>query len=159
MAYGSLLSTAAYTAAVDGDRESARTLITEASHTAARLGHERPRSIVGFGSGTVGLYQVSIARVLGDSGAAIDAARRIDPAAIPLAESRARYWSDVARAFHQWGKPEQCYRALCAAEQAAPDEVRYRKPIQKITADLLQHPQAATLPGLLVFAERTGTHT
>ncbi|WP_280424418.1 helix-turn-helix domain-containing protein [Nocardia carnea] len=158
-AYGSLLSTAAYTAAVDGDRESARTLITEASHTAARLGHERPGSVAGFGSGTVGLYQVSIGRVLGDSGAAIDAARRIDAATIPLAESRARYWSDVARAFHQWGKPDQCYRALRAAEQAAPDEVRYRKPIQKITADLLQHPQGATLPGLLAFARRTGTHT
>ncbi|WP_416563167.1 hypothetical protein [Nocardia testacea] len=156
-AYGSLLSTAAYTAAVDGDRESARTLITEASHTAARPGHES-HSVAGFGPSTVGLYQVSIARVLGDSGAAIDAARRLNPTAIPLAESRARYWSDVARAFHQWGKPEQCYRALCAAEQAAPDKVRYRKPIQKITADLLQHPQAATLPGLLAFAERTGTH-
>ncbi|MFI1465445.1 hypothetical protein [Nocardia carnea] len=158
-AYGTLLSTAAYTAAVDGDRESARTLITEASHTAARLDHDRPGSVAGFGYGTVGLYQVSIARVLGDSGAAIDAARRIDAAAIPLAESRARYWSDVARAFHQWGKPEQCYRALRAAEQAAPDEVRYRRPIQKITADLLQHPQTATLPGLLAFARRTGTHT
>lgn len=158
-AYGSLLSTAAYTAAVDGNRESARTLIAEASQTATRLDHEYPRSVAGFGANTVGLYQVSIARVLGDSGAAIDAARRLDPTAIPLAESRARYWSDVARAFHQWGKTEQCYRALCAAEQAAPDEVRYRKPIQKITADLLQHPQAASLPGLLAFAKRTGTHT
>src|SRR5690606_4619275 len=69
------------------------------------------------------------------------------------------YWSDVARAFHQWGKPAHCYRALWAAEQAAPDEVRYRKPIQKITADLLRHPQAAALPGLLAFAKRTATHT
>lgn len=76
--------------------------------------------------------------------------------AIPLVERRARYWSDVARAFAQWGKPEQCYQALLAAEHASPDEVRYRKPIHQITASLLQHPTAHTLPGLRAFAHRIG---
>src|ERR1039457_6712473 len=33
---------------------------------------------------------------------------------------------DVARPYHQWGKPDPCYRALLAAERAAPAEVRYR---------------------------------
>lgn len=76
--------------------------------------------------------------------------------AILLAERRARYRSDVARSFHQWGKPEQCYRALLAAEQASPDEVRHRKPIHQITTSLLHHPTAHTLPGLRAFAHRTG---
>lgn len=156
--FAALLSTAAYTAATDGDRNGARTLITEAAHAATRIDHSGG-AVTGFGTGSVALYQVSIARVLGDAGTAIDAARRIDPASIQSAETRARYWSDIARAFHQWGKPEQCYRALRAAEHAAPDEVRYRKPIQKITADLLQHPQTAALPGLRSFARRTGTPT
>ncbi|MQY25167.1 helix-turn-helix domain-containing protein [Nocardia aurantia] len=158
-AYGALLCTAAYTAAADGDRDLAGTLIAEATNATTHINRDHPGHTTGFGLGSVGLYQVSIARVLGDCGAAIDAARRIDPATIPLAESRARYWSDVARAFHQWGKPEQCYRALRAAEQAAPDEVRYRKPIQKITAELLKHSEATTLPGLRSFAQRTGTRT
>ncbi len=154
--YGSLLSTAAYTAAVDGDRDTARTLIGEAVDTAARLGVDANHRFTAFGPTGVGLYQVSIARVLGDSGAAIEAARRIDPRAIPVIERRARYWSDIARSFHQWGKHEQCYRALLAAEHASPDEVRYRKPIQHITTSLLRHPTAKTLPGLNAFARRTG---
>jgi hypothetical protein len=154
--YGSLLSTAAYTAAVDGDRDTAHTLISEAIHAAGHLGADDNHQFTAFGPTGVGLYQISIARVLGDSGTAIEAARRINPAAIPLTERQARYWSDVARAFHQWGKPAQCYRALRAAELASPDEVRYRKPIQQITASLLQLPTANTLPGLRSFARRTG---
>ncbi|MGH3625319.1 MAG: hypothetical protein ACRDQ5_26635 [Sciscionella sp.] len=153
--YGSLLSTAAYTAAVDGDRDTARTLIGEAFDAADRLGADGNHRFTAFGPAGVGLYRISIARVLGDSGTAIETARRIDPTAIPLTERRARYWSDVARSFHQWGKPEQCYRALLAAEHASPDEVRYRKPIQQITASLLQHQTAHTLPGLRAFAHRT----
>jgi hypothetical protein len=154
--YGSLLSTAAYTAAVDGDRNTARTLIGEAVDAADRLGVDGNHRFTAFGPTGVGLYRISIARVLGDSGAAIEAARQINPATIPLVERQARYWSDVARSFYQWGKHEQCYRALLAAERASPDEVRYRKPIQQITVSLLQHPTAHKLPGLRAFAIRTG---
>lgn len=107
--YGSLLSTAAYTAAVDGDRDTAHTLIGEAVHAAGRLGVDGNHRFTAFGPTGVRLYQISIARVLGDSGTAIDAARRINPTTIPQTERQARYWSDVARSFHQWGKPEQCY--------------------------------------------------
>jgi hypothetical protein len=154
--YGSLLSTAAYTSAVDGDRDTARTLIGEAVDAAARLGADGNHRFTAFGPTGVGLYRISIARVLGDYGTAVETAQRINPAGIPLAERRARYWSDIARSFHEWNKPEQCYRALLAAEHASPDEVRYRKPIQRITTSLLQHPTAHTLPGLRAFAARTG---
>ena len=74
-----------------------------------------------------------------------------------MAERRARYWSDVAHAYHQWNKPEHAFRALLAAEHASPDEVRFRKPIQQITINLLRHPTAHALPGLKSFAARTGT--
>ncbi|MGH3874270.1 MAG: hypothetical protein ACRDSR_22675 [Pseudonocardiaceae bacterium] len=155
--YGSLLSTAAYTAAVDGDRDTANTLISEALDTASHLGVDGNHRFTAFGSTGVGLYRISIARVLGDSGTAIEAARQINPMAIPLMERRARYWSDVARSFHQWGKHEQCFQALLAAEHASLDEVRYRKPICQITTSLLHHPTAYALPGLRAFAHRTGT--
>lgn len=154
-AYGALLATAAYTAAVDGDRTAARTLIAEAADAAGQVGRDTGRHTT-FGPMRVDLYQVSIARVLGDSGTAIEAARRVNPAAIETAEQRARFWANVARSFHQWGKAEPCYRALLEAERAAPDEVRYRKPIQQITVDLLRHPAARRLPGLRGFAARTG---
>ncbi|MGH3695203.1 MAG: hypothetical protein ACRDRX_14655 [Pseudonocardiaceae bacterium] len=154
--YGSLLSTATYTAAVDGDRDTAQTLISEALDAAGWLGVDGNHRFTAFGPTGVGLYQISIARVLGDSGVAIEEARRINPLSIPLVERRARYWSDVARSFHQWGKPEQRYRALLAAKQTSPDEVRYRKPIHQITTSLLHHPTAHALPGLQAFANRTG---
>ncbi|HEV7652393.1 MAG TPA: hypothetical protein VGP26_29920 [Actinophytocola sp.] len=154
--YGTLLSTAAYTSAVDGDRDTARTLVTEAVEAAQRLGADANHRFTAFGPTGVGLYQISIARVLGDPAAAIETARHIDPRTIPVVERRARYWSDIARSFHAWGKPEQCYRALLAAEHASPDEVRYRKPIQRITMSLLGHPTAKRLPGLQAFARRTG---
>lgn len=154
--YGSLLSTAAYTAAVDGDRATARTLIGEAVDAAARLGTDGNHRFTAFGPTGVELYRISIARVLGDYGTAIEAAQRINPAGIPLVERRARYWCDVARSYHEWNRPNQCYRALLAAEHASPDEVRYRKPIQHITTSLLRHPTAHSLPGLRAFAARNG---
>jgi transcriptional regulator with XRE-family HTH domain len=152
--YGSLLETGAYTAAVDGDRDTAQALIAEAAEAAARVA-AGPHATA-FNPTAVGLYQISIARVLGDSGTAVEHARRIDPAGIPVVERRARYHSDVARAFHQWDKPEQCYRALLAAEHASPDEVRYRPAIHRITESLIRHPSARALPGLTAFARRTG---
>lgn len=154
-AYGSLLSTAAYTAAVAGDRHTADTLITEAGNAARQIGADTSHRTA-FGPTGVDLYRISIARALGDPGTAIDIARHINPAAIPTVERRGQYWTDVARCFDQWGKPEQCYRALLAAEQATPDEVRYRERIQQITQKLLSHPTASAMPGLRTFASRVG---
>ncbi|CAL9513682.1 hypothetical protein [Streptomyces sp. enrichment culture] len=80
----------------------------------------------------------------------------VDPAALPTAERRARYWIDVARAFDQWGRPERCYRALLAAERAAPQEVR-RGAVRAVAAGLLRHDRA--LPGVRAFARRVGALT
>jgi hypothetical protein len=81
---------------------------------------------------------VSIAQVLGDNGTAIEHARTVAPGAIPTAERRGRYSVDVARAYHQWGKPDRCYQALLAAEQAAPAEVRHRPPVHRMAEDLMR---------------------
>lgn len=152
--YGTLLQTAAYTAAVDGDRAQAGELIAEAQKAATRLGRDADHSA--FGSTNVALYRLSIAQVLGDNGAAVACAKTINPAAIPTAERRGRYWIDVARAWHQWGKPEQCYQALRSAERAAPAEVRYRPPVRRMTRDLLRTDRRTALPGLRDFANRVG---
>jgi hypothetical protein len=152
--YGTLLEVAAYTAAVDGNRAAASELIGEAQTAATRLGSDANYRFTAFGPANVTLYQVSIAQVLGDSGTAIEHARTLRPAAIPTAERRGRYWIDVARAFHQWSKPQPCYRALLAAERDAPAEVRYRPPVHRMTEDLLRADR--TLPGLRDFARRIG---
>ncbi len=154
--YGTLLQVAAYTAAVDGDRAQAHELITAAANAADRLGRDANHRHTAFGPTNVALYQVSIAQVLGDNGTAIAHAKTLNPTAIPTAERRGRYWIDVARAWHQWGKPEACYRSLLAAERAAPAEVRYRPPVRRMTADLLCADRRAVLPGLRAFAARVG---
>lgn len=153
--YGTLLEVAAYTAAVDGNRAAAHDLIGEAGRAAAQLSAGANHRYTAFGPANVTLYHVSIAQALGDSGTAIEHARTLNPAAIPTAERQGRYWIDVARAFHQWTKPEQCYRALLRAERAAPAEVRYRPPVHRMTADLLRA-RRGNLADLDAFARRIG---
>jgi transcriptional regulator with XRE-family HTH domain len=154
--YGNLLTVAAYTAATAGNRHAAGTYMAEAASTAQRLGSTQSSRQPAFGEAGLTLYQVSIAQVLGDSGTAIDHARSIRPADIPTPERQGRYWVDVARAWHQWGKPEACYRALLAAERAAPAEVRCRPPVHRMTEDLLSLDTRSSLPGLRNFARRVG---
>jgi hypothetical protein len=153
--YGTLLQVAAYTAAVDGNRATAHHLISEAKTAAARLGRDANYRYTAFGPANVTLHQISIAQVLGDSGTAIEHAKTLHPGAIPTPERQGRYWIDIARAYHQWNKPEPCYRALLCAERAAPAEVRYRPPVHRMTEDLLTT-RRGTLPGLTAFAQRIG---
>jgi transcriptional regulator with XRE-family HTH domain len=154
--YGLLLSTAAYTAAVDGNRSAAQELIGEAAVAAARLGRDADYRHTSFGPTNVAVYQIGIAHVLGDSGTAVQHAGRVNLAALRTPERRGRYWVDLARAYHQWGKPEQCYRALLAAEAAAPADVRYRPPVHRMTEDLLRSGRRHSLPDLRSFAARIG---
>src|SRR5262249_9361484 len=127
-------------------------LRTEAAASDGRPGHDANHRHTAFGPTNVTLYQVSIAQVLGDNGAAIKHAAAIRSTDIPTPERQGRYWIDVARAYHQWGRPEQCYRALLAAERTAPGEVRYRPPVHRMTLDLLHadrrhaFPESATSP-------------
>ena len=154
--YGNLLTVAAYTAATAGNRPAAGEYMAEAASAAKRLGGATSSRQPAFGQAGLTLYQVSIAQVLGDSGTAIDHARTIRAGDIPTPERQGRYWVDVARAWHQWGKPEACYRALLAAERAAPAEVRYRPPVHRMTEDLLRADTRSALPGLRDFARRIG---
>ncbi|WP_245681725.1 XRE family transcriptional regulator [Actinomadura kijaniata] len=154
--YGSLLQVAAYTAAVDGDRHSAHEYIAEAAGTAARLGRDANLRHTAFGPANVAIYQVSIAQVLGDSGTAIEHARALRHVALPTRERRGRLGVDVARAYHQWGRYEDCYRTLRSVERIAPAEVRYRPPVRRMVEDLLRFERRGSLPGLRAFADRVG---
>ncbi|MFJ6617345.1 helix-turn-helix domain-containing protein [Kitasatospora sp. NPDC091335] len=147
---GDLYATAAYTAAKTGDRAYAHSLIREAADSAAAAG--RTSGLVDGLQG-VALHELSVHYELGDAGRAIELASTIDPTALPTAERQARFFTDVARAFDQWGKPEQCYRALLAAEEAAPQEIR-RGAVRDLATTLLRHDRK--LPGVRDFAARAG---
>ncbi|MFE5854117.1 helix-turn-helix domain-containing protein [Streptomyces sp. NPDC056500] len=154
---GNLYATAAYTAAKQGDRHTAKELITEAETTATRLGHEvQPGGTTFFGHSQVLLHRISISHLLGDAGQAIEHARRVDVRQLPTPERQARYWIDVARSFEQWSKHDRCYRALLSAEQAAPQEVR-RSSVRTMATGLMRHDRM--LPGVRAFANRVGALT
>ncbi|MEV7776811.1 helix-turn-helix domain-containing protein [Kitasatospora sp. NPDC088351] len=152
-ARGDLYATAAYTAAKTGDRAYAHSLIREAADSAAAAG--RASGLVDGIQG-VALHELSVHYELGDAGRAIELASTIDPTALPTAERQARFFTDVARAFDQWNKPEQCYRALLAAEEAAPQEIR-RGAVRDLVTPLLRHDRK--LPGVRDFAARAGVQT
>jgi tetratricopeptide (TPR) repeat protein len=150
--YAQMLCTCAYNAAQAGDRDRALELITEAERAAARL----PDYSVGGQPFTVTPAQVTLYRVgvhwsLGDAGAALHAGRRLHSGQFSTPERRGRLHTDMARAWWQWGKPEQTARALLAAYHQAPAEVRGRPAIRKIVTDLAeQHPRATGVRQLAI---------
>lgn len=152
--YGSLLCTASYTAAQNGNRSSALELITEAETAATRLGAARvPRSP--FSLTNVGIYQIGVHTALGDAGTALDHARKIDLRSVPTPERQARFCLDTARAWHRFGNLSNCFQALQAADRCAPEELR-RSSVRSLIASLLDAP-GPTLPGMREFAARCGT--
>ncbi|UNZ21332.1 XRE family transcriptional regulator [Streptomyces sp. 891-h] len=150
-AQGQLLATAAYTAAKGEDGQGARDLLAQAAASANRTTEERT-SLDWFGPRQVALHEVSVLQVLGDPPGAITAARRVETPGMPP-ERAARLGLDVARAFADWGRPENCYKALLAVERAAPQEAR-RSSVHSLTKRLLHHEHR--LDGVRDFARRTG---
>ncbi len=120
--YGSLLCTAAYTAAQHGNRHHALELITEAETAATRLGGDRAPHTP-FSPTNVTIYQIGVHTAFGDAGTALDHARKIDLRSVPTPERQARFCVDTARAWHRFGSPANCFQALRVAGRCAPEEL------------------------------------
>jgi hypothetical protein len=153
---GLLIQSAAYTAARAGDRDTMRELTDEAASLAAGFGE---RVLLrdhggGFTIATVELHRVSAENYAGDPGAAVAAALRIVPASLPTTERRARYWTDTARAYANWGRRDDCVSALLAAEREAPEETHARPAVRDLVSGLLV--TGRTRPELRGLAARCG---
>ena len=136
-AYAQMLCTCAYTAAQAGNRARAIEMIRDAEHAVRRL----PATSVSGGPLSVNAAQVALYRVgvhwsLGDAGSAVSVGRRLHPEQFPTPERRGRLFTDLARAWWQWGKPEQTVHSLLDAHSHAPAEVRDRPAIRGIVTDL-----------------------
>ncbi|GAA0245339.1 hypothetical protein GCM10009527_047530 [Actinomadura nitritigenes] len=153
---GLLVMSAAYTAAHAADRSGMRELTDQAARLANRLGG---RVLLrdhggGFSPTAVQLHRISAEYVAGDPAAAIAAARKIPPSALPTVERRARYFTDIARAYGIWGRRDQCLEALLHAERAAPQETHSRPAVRDLVAGLLT--SGRTSPDLRGLAARCG---
>jgi hypothetical protein len=154
-AYAQMLCTCAYNAAQAADRDRALEMIKEAERAAARLpGRPIPGQPFIVTPAQVTLYRVGVHWSLGDAGSALRAGRYLHPSQFPTPERRGRLHTDMARAWWQWGKPEQTALALLAAYRQAPSEVRDRPTIRKIAVNLAeQHPQ---VPGVRELTSAIG---
>lgn len=153
---GLLVQCAAYTVAHQRDQAGMRELTSEASAIAKSLGavtHLRDTN-GGFSRATVQLHLISAENTAGDPSAAIAAADALAPQALPTTERRALYFTDRAKAFAQWGRRDECIRALLQAEYWAPQETHARPAVKTLVSGLLL--SGRTTPELRGIAARTG---
>lgn len=153
--YSQMLCTTAYTAAQAGDRDQALTMIREAAAAARGLPVVAPESrLFSVTPAAVDAYAVSVHWALGDCGTALDIGGKLHPQQLATAERRGRFHTDMARAWWQWGRPEQTAAALMEAARVSPAEVRDRPAIRRIVTDLGErHPLA---PGVRALTTAVG---
>lgn len=152
--YGSLLCTASYSAAQNGNTAQAIGLIEEAEHAARRL----PGTAAGTGSAqfsetTVAVYRIGVHTALGDSAKALSYFASVEPGRLPTAERRARAYVDGARAWKDHGNLEQASSALNRAYTCAPQELQ-RPSVRDLITAMLDTPgrTPAALPALAAHA-------
>ncbi|MER5556522.1 helix-turn-helix transcriptional regulator [Streptomyces sp. NPDC002793] len=153
-AYAQMLCTTSYTAAVAGDRPQALSMIKEASRTARDLPDVTPTGrLFPLTPASVDLYAVGVHWALGDAGSALEAGRGLRAEQFKTAERRGRMHTDLARAWWQWGKPEQTATELLSAARVSPGEVRERPTIRRIAAEIYaRHPRTAGVQELAAAA-------
>ncbi|MGH3341444.1 MAG: helix-turn-helix domain-containing protein [Carbonactinosporaceae bacterium] len=148
--YGSVLLRGAIADAQRGDRWGALELLEEARHASDRLGRDFNLRWTAFGPTNVQLHHVNVAVTLGDAGTAIGQASTIDLTKVALPERRACLFLDLARAYVQWEKPDQAYRALRTASEAAPEDVSARPAVRALVGRMIK----GASPGLATRIQR-----
>lgn len=151
-ARGSLLVTAALGAARNDSPRTAHALFAEAVAVARHLPADTPAGTT-FTASQIPLYRLALGNALGDSAAALDAARTLTLGLLGTPERRARAYEDYAQAWHLHGDPARCLTALQAAERHCPDGLR-RPKITTMVEQMLD--QRHSPPGLPAFATRIG---
>jgi len=134
--YGSILLRGAIAAALDGERGAAGDMLAEATAAARQLTADSNLYGTAFSPVNTALHHVNVAVTLGDAGTAIDLARQVDMRQVTVTERKASLLIDTARAFFMWGRYEQAYGSLRAAEAAAPEEVSTRPPVCALARDI-----------------------
>jgi hypothetical protein len=85
----------------------------------------------------VALYAVGVHWSLGDAGQALEAGKGLSAGMFPTPERKGRLHTDLARAWHQRGRPEEAVWQLLEASRYAPGEVRDRPAIRAMATDLV----------------------
>jgi len=134
--WGALHLALAVVAGRDNDREAAARHLRQADEAADKVGEGRNDFHTEFGPANVAIHRVAVAIELGDAGAALDAAARVDVSHLS-AERQARFLIDVARAHVQRRLTVEALRALGDAERLAPEYLREHRVARDLVRDLV----------------------
>ncbi|MEV1006316.1 helix-turn-helix transcriptional regulator [Streptomyces sp. NPDC049881] len=153
--YGTLLLVGAMAAARDQDRGAAAELLTEAEHTAERLGRDANHMWTAFGPTNVAIHRVSIAMELGDVQIALDHAPRVDASTLPI-ERKVRHDLEVARAYQARNRTDDALTLVLSAEQLAPEQVRHHQIPRALVATWVRNQRGRPSTRLAELAQRLG---
>lgn len=152
-ALGLMLLRGVTAASGGGDRAAAQELLGEARDVSRYVAIDRPEAWANFSPTNVALHEVSAAVTLGDSGVALESARRLMRRHIPVPERRAALWVDTARAYSQQGRLANAYQALRIAESCASQDIR-RPAVRELVADMAARDRRGALPELHHFCRQ-----
>ncbi len=126
------------------------------AETAAKwLGEDRDDFGTHFGPTNASIQAVMVSVELGDAGAALRRAKTIDASRL-LADRRARFLIDVARAYHQRRQSDDVLRTIAEAEALTPEQVRTHRHVGKMVRDLLRDERRPLTSELRALAKRVG---
>lgn len=151
---GAALLSAAAAAARRADGREAYAALTAAARCAEALGADRTELATVFGPTNVAIHQVAVAVELGNHSGALDHIPTVRLKQIPahLAERRARFLIDVARAHTLANDHSSATQALLQAEHIAADELRQHRLTRQLLPHLLRHQPPSS--GIRPLAQR-----
>jgi transcriptional regulator with XRE-family HTH domain len=138
-----------------GQERTALDRMSKAETAAKWLGEDRDDFGTQFGPTNVSIQAVMVAVELGDAGTALRRAETVDASKL-LAERRARFLIDVARAYHQRRQSDDVLRTLAEAEALTPEQVRSHRYVREMVRDLLRDERHQVTPELRALAKRVG---
>ncbi|MFE9203266.1 helix-turn-helix domain-containing protein [Micromonospora sp. NPDC007230] len=158
---GQLHLSAALASTVSGQPDVARDHLAEAAREAAILG-DPPDGAgfngCGFGPTNVGLWEMSIAAELGESGRVVELSRTVRPQVLAASNRQMSYWLDLGRALAESGRRDaEALVAFVRAEQAAPVPFALNPLAQDTVVAMAQRVRRRAVPNeLRLLAGRLG---
>ncbi|MDH6123185.1 helix-turn-helix transcriptional regulator [Kitasatospora sp. GP82] len=155
-ALGLMLLRGVTAASAGGDRATTAEFLAEAQEVAHYVELDAPDAWANFSPTNVALHSVSASVVLGDAGAALEAAQPLMRRRIPVPERRAALWVEAARAYSQQGRLAEGYKALRIAESCASEDIRRRPAVLELAGDMAARDRRGAIPELRRFCQELG---
>ncbi|SDU62829.1 Helix-turn-helix domain-containing protein [Amycolatopsis marina] len=153
--YGMLHLVGAVASSRRDNRADTTAFLAEADQAATRVGHDANHLWTAFGPTNVTIHRMTTAMELGDVQVAVHLGPRVNTHGLPV-ERQARHAIETARAYVRWNRTDDALDVLLAAEQDAPEQVRYHRLSRILVREMIRLPRPATRAVELAY--RMGVH-